>query len=329
LFSSKAPGDEPSPDESEQWEARLTEALKRAHDESIAPETWTSSLEEVRDCHVNLGHWEDAIAIEKKLLEVAPKETREQADCYHRLGSLELQMQHFAEARRYYHLALAIFYDIHGQDSFHRDMGKMLVGLGGICVHQGDSPELALPLLAQAEEHYRNHGMSVTTDTTIKPNSPHPEISVVLGNQALIHRMMGQHQVAIEKYKEMLVFLHQYESDNEEKRDDVQLQIADCLFAVNQLSPALDHFETLLENVKRRSRRGGGEDETETTATTAHEGVLRHHIGVIYSKQVRLEPTSASTEWRACRCCCCYCLSQSLTSFCCACTTRRAAWRMP
>jgi tetratricopeptide (TPR) repeat protein len=271
-FSSKAQ----EPDESEHWEARLKEALKKLDESTTttSPETWTASLEEVRDCYVSLGYLEDAVAVEKRLLGLA-KEKREQADCHHRLGSLQLQMQHFADARRYYQLALALFYEIHGQESFHREMGKLLVGLGGICVHQGE-PEQALPFLAQAEEHYRNHGMRVTGSQMIT-SDPHPEISVVLGNQALIHRMMGQHQVAIEKYKEMLVFLQHYESHDEEKRDQVQLQIADCLFAINQLGPALDHFQTLLENVKRR--RGGEE--------TAHEGVLRHHIGLIHSKQVR------------------------------------------
>lgn len=289
---------EPDEDESsELWEARLTKALQQLDDCTVGTETtWTapSLLEEVRDCYVSLGRLEDAMTMEMKLLELA-KDQREQADCYHRLGSLQLQMQHFADARRYYQLALALFYEIHGKDSFHREMGKLLVGLGGICVHQGD-PERALPLLAQAEEHYRQHGRRVTDpvimDSSITSDDddidgddgPHPEISVVLGNQALIHRMMGQHQVAIEKYKEMLVFLDQYESHNEEKKHEVQLQIADCLFAVNQLGPALDHFQILLDNLK--SRRGDEE--------TAQEGVLRYHIGVIHSKQVRNNPLGAT-----------------------------------
>jgi tetratricopeptide (TPR) repeat protein len=295
---------------------------------------------------------DDATAVEMKLLELFANDKddqREQADCYHRLGSLQLQMQHFADARRYYQLALALFYEIHGRDSFHREMGKLLVGLGGICVHQGD-PERALPLLAQAEEHYRQHGRRVTDpvimDSTITSDiddidddididdidGPHPEISVVLGNQALIHRMMGQHQVAIEKYKEMLVFLDRYETHNEEKKHEVQLQIADCLFAVNQLGPALDHFQILLDNLKSPSRRRGDDEET------AQEGVLRYHIGVIHSKQVRtyvllvvrtasesdivtFPPThfSFTLEWF-----CSYLLTTTTTT-----TDSRVAWKMP
>lgn len=266
------------------WEARLKDAWKLHNNTSSSdhPERYISSLEQVRDAYVNLGSWEDAFAMEEQLLKYTEKKREQTADAYHRMGSLQLQMQRFGEARRYYQLALAVFYDLHGRQSFHRDMGKMLIGLGGICVHQGD-PEQALPLLAQAEMHYANHGMSVTDDNNNTeqqpPPDPHPEISVVFNNQALIYRMMGQHQMAIEKYKKMLVFCETYESDNEEKRDHVQLQIADCLLAVNQLSPALEYFQTLLQNEVRRR---GGE-----ATSTAQEGMLRHHIGVIYSKQVR------------------------------------------
>jgi tetratricopeptide (TPR) repeat protein len=174
-------------------------------------------------------------------------------------------------------------------------MGKMLIGLGGICLHRGDFPQEALPYLEQAEMHYAYHGMCIDNDDTKgeqqqqqqqqQPPDPHPEISVVFNNQALIYRMMGQHHVGIEKYKKMLVFCEKYESDNEEKRDHIQLQIADCLFSVNQLSPSLDYFQTLLQNelTRQERRRHGGE---ENSASTSQEGMLRYHIGVIHSKQV-------------------------------------------
>lgn len=272
-------------DQEQLWEARLEDAWKLHNNISSYsdnPDVYVSSLEQVRDAYVNLGCWEDAFAVEEQLLTYTDKDKREQtADAYHRMGSLKLQMQHFGEARRYYQLALGTFYDLHGRHVFHRDMGKMLIGLGGICVHQGD-PEEALPFLAQAEMHYANHGMSVDNNDDINNNKtvlpdPHPEIAVVFNNQALIYRMMGQHQVAIEKYKKMLVYCEKFESDNEEKRDHIQLQIADCLFTVNQLNPALEYFQTLLQNELRRQ----GEENS-----TAQEGMLRHHIGVIHSKQV-------------------------------------------
>jgi tetratricopeptide (TPR) repeat protein len=195
-------------------------------------------------------------------------------------------------------------------------MGKMLIGLGGICLHRGDFPQEALPYLEQAEMHYSYHGMCIDNDDTKgeqqqQPPDPHPEISVVFNNQALIYRMMGQHHVAIEKYKKMLVFCEKYESDNEEKRDHIQLQIADCLFSVNQLSPSLDYFQTLLQNelTRQERRRHGGE---ENSTSTSQEGMLRYHIGVIHSKQVRTDTcthtfTSSPTLYILSiysRCCC-------------------------
>jgi len=257
-------------DSAQVWEECLKKALQHHKSTSVENNVndWISSLETVRDCYVNLGYWDDALRMEEQLLDVLT-ELQDQADCFHRMGSLHLQLQHFDKARIMYQAALEKFYEIHGHDSFHRDMGKLLIGLGGIRVHSGN-PEQALPYLAQAEEHYRNHG--IRRSDSEQPD-PHPELTTVLANQAVVHRMLGQHQVAIEKYKQIKAFV----DDDEEKKDELQFQIADCLFTLNQLSPALDHFETLLENEVRRR---GGEQ-------SAHQGALRHHIGVIHSKQVR------------------------------------------
>ena len=147
-----------------------------------------------------------------------------------------------------------------------------------------DNPQDALPYLAQAEEHYRNHGVS-RTDTT-QPEYPHEDLVTVLANQAVVSRMLGQHQVAIDKYQEIMAWVE----NDEEKRDEVAFQIADCLFSVNQLSPALDHLTTLLQNQVQRSNASG------YVSATAHEGALRHFIGVIHSKQSRMDEALRELE---------------------------------
>jgi tetratricopeptide (TPR) repeat protein len=266
--------------ENEEWQDRLKEALQHHQSMSLEKDktAWIASLEQVRDAHVHLGNWNEALNIEKQLLQHATV-PRDEADCFHRMGSLHLQMQHFDIAKKMYESALAKFYEIHGSDAFHADMGKLLVGLGGICVHS-NNPQDSLPYLAQAEEHYRNHGVCRTDATP--PEYPHEELVTVLANQAVVSRMLGQHQVAIDKYQEIMAWV----KDDEEKRDEVAFQIADCLFSINQLSPALDHLTTLLDNHVKRYPSG----------TTAHEGSLRHLIGVIHSKQSRMDEALRELE---------------------------------
>lgn len=274
-LASNTATDEDEEDSQEVWVERLKEALRKHESVSLENDktAWIQSVETVRDCYLHLGSFADALTMEQQLLDVVDA-YQDQADSLHRMGSLHLQLQHFDKAKRYYQAALDKFYTIHGHESFHKDMGKLLIGLGGICVHSGN-PDQALPYLAQAEEHYRNHGIS--RHDTEQPD-PHPEVTTVLANQAVVHRMLGQHQVAIDKYQEIMAFVEEENAPNKDvKRDELQFQIADCLFTLNQLSPALDHFETLLDNeIVRR-----GQEES------SHEGVLRHFIGVIHCKQVR------------------------------------------
>eukprot|EP00797_Seminavis_robusta_P022376 Sro356_g125230.1 guanine nucleotide exchange factor (295) ;mRNA; r:8508-9392 len=190
------------------------------------------------------------------------------AACIFRQGKLHMLLEDAVAANAKYQKALDLYRMEHNEQDYHADMGNVLVAMAGVEFHR-QHVDGCLQLLNQSEDHFRYHNSTATTTTT---QEPHPDLVKCLDNQGMMYRLKQDYQDALEKYQEALQIVVAGK-DPENKRQALQLHIADVLSSMDEIDGALEYYQTILD-----------EDQD-----PALEGVVLHAMGVLHAQQRQLE----------------------------------------
>ena len=234
-----------------------------------------ASLEHLRDCFEKLEYWEESFEAEVELESYA-NTSLELAHCIFRQGKLHMRAGNIVHANEKYQKALKMFQIERGADIHHADIGNVLVAMAGVHFHRQD-PDECMGVLEEAEDHFRKHEQQPIDDRGATHNhkqDPHPDIVKCLDNQGMIYRMQGDFYSALEKFEEALAVVGH---SGFEKRQSLQMHIADMLSALDDIDSAIHYYQKILKEDKDRR---GSDDETELDA------VILHSIGLLHSQQV-------------------------------------------
>jgi tetratricopeptide (TPR) repeat protein len=274
-------------DELDELERALKSALELYQSLSPNDPRARPALEAVRDCYENMLYWDDALAAEQaleELLLVEEDDEEQQAARAYRRGKLYMRLQNLVEASRYYKEALNIYERIY-PESYRAEKGNVLISIAGIRFHR-EQLQASLQLLMEAEPHFRKHGLLQTSEAAANdletPNlgKPHVDLVKCLQHQGLLHRTTEDFAAALNAYQEALHILETfYCSDTEnvvqERRQGLQMDVADMRSALDEFDSALAMYETILSEDKERRQRNGDKE------STALDGVMLHSMGKI------------------------------------------------
>jgi tetratricopeptide (TPR) repeat protein len=144
-----------------------------------------------------------------------------------------------------------------------------------------------------------NHGNGASAVTT----APHPDLVKCLDHQAMMYRLKGDYPTSLAKYQEALQLLqvliennndhnngmhdtdHTDHTELHDKRQSLQLHIADVLGTMDDVEGALAMYQTILDQDRHRNN-----NKTDATAADpALEGVILHSMGCLHMQQRKLE----------------------------------------
>jgi len=282
-----------------------------------------ASLETMRDALEALEYWEDALLIEEELEGLATC-ALESAACIFRQGKLlvrqELDLQGYARYQKALEIftlehnnrnnvaaaAAAAVVDSDDEDDdvyFHADIGNVIVAMAGVHFSQGNVDE-CLTTLDAAEDHFRNHGTKKSERPSFlswtPQTEPHPDLVKCLDNQGMMLRFQEDYYGALTKYEEALDVLGDRDV---EKRQALQMHIADMLKCVDDIDGAITYYEKILAEDKarrrrqRRRRQSNGdddvdddeEDNTHEDEETVFDGIVLYNLGTLHSQQRQLD----------------------------------------
>lgn len=239
-------------------------------DPGLSNEDIKRSLENLRDCFEALEYWEESLHVEQELESYAGT-SLELSESIFRQGKLCMRMGDPIHASEKYQRALDRFRIEHGE-IYHADVGNVLVAIAGVHYHR-ENPDECMQVLEEAEQHFRKHGLS-QSDTYELEQDPHPDLVKCLDNQGMIFRFREDFNSALEKFEEALALV---EPNNYEKRQTLQMHIADMLSALDDVDSGIYYYQKILKEDKERR---GSDEETELDA------VIRHSIGLLHSQEV-------------------------------------------
>jgi tetratricopeptide (TPR) repeat protein len=263
-----------------------------------------ASLQELRDCYENLTYWEDALTVEQALLQDFLISETDRAASLYRQGKLHMRMQQVPDAARYYQQAIALYQAAYSSSNdndndsvlYHADIGNILISMAGVHFHR-NKLDSALSVLIESEEHFRKHGQepsrTITTNTDNNHVVPHWDLVKCLQHQGLVYRMQEDYVLALEKYQEGLQAMTSFFSvpdipndddkaaDRAEKRQSLQMDIADMHAALDEPDEALVLYETIMKE--------DGERREDPSQDTALDGVMLHNMGKIRAQQGQKE----------------------------------------
>ncbi|CAB9528239.1 guanine nucleotide exchange factor [Seminavis robusta] len=241
-------------------------------DDTSTPETsqdMQDSLLHLRTCLESLEYWDDQLMVEQQL-EWYAQSSLDLAACIFRQGKLHMLLEDAVAANAKYQKALELYRMEHSGQEFHADIGNVLVAMAGVEFHR-QHVDGCLQLLNQSEDHFRYH--HTTTAITTTTQEPHPDLVKCLDNQGMMYRLKQDYQDALEKYQEALQIVVAGAKDPENKRQALQLHIADVLSSMDEIDGALEYYQTI-------------RDEDQDPAL---EGVVLHAMGVLHAQQRQLE----------------------------------------
>jgi tetratricopeptide (TPR) repeat protein len=159
-----------------------------------------------------------------------------------------------------------------------------------------------MAVLEEAEDHFRKHDQPIMNSGNSEGsnNNPHPDLVKCLDNQGMMYRLQEDFHNALEKFEEALAVVGRSDI---EKRQSLQMHIADMLSALDDVDGAIFYYQKILKEDKEER---GSDDETELDA------VIWHSIGLLHSHQVRYSRRFAYFIRFFCCVLCCVQLSCSL-----------------
>lgn len=261
----------------EQLERDLQQALDHYQEcletkEKTAPETLVAMLHELRTIYEALEYWEQALTLEHVLLQEhsSTMTSLEKADTIYRQGKLHMRLGDLSQASKLYQRALE---SLQTEWEATRDcdvsplIGNLLISKAGIDFHKGRLQE-SLETLHKSEPYFRSD------------NGPHVDLVKCIQHQGLLHRSMQDFASARDKYEEGLEILEGLKDKLDaalfhEKRQSLQLDLADMLAALDDSELACDLYQTILEEDQKHSQ---------STEPTALEGIILHNLGRIHAQ---------------------------------------------
>jgi tetratricopeptide (TPR) repeat protein len=217
-------------------------ALKRAL-ESYPDDTY-GVLDDLQHAYMDLGYWQEALGIERTKCQDYLPDTDEYADSIHAQGKLFLRQQDFRNAQKLY--AQALEYFTVTNNSVQR--GHVLISMAGWHYFRNRLDD-SLELLCESES-------LLDTNPTL--------LVKCLDNQGLIHRLWGDYETALDKYRQALQVVV-----DEETRQALTLHVADMLSALEEMDQALQVYRELFESTQNQGM----------------QGVLLHNIAMIHVDQ--------------------------------------------
>jgi tetratricopeptide (TPR) repeat protein len=178
--------------------------------------------------------------------------------------------------------------DTHGDDpSWNKRsplIGNIQISRAGVHFHRGRLME-SLQTLQESEAHFVNHKDD--------GGPPHVDLIKCLQHQGLVHRSMHDYELASQAYTRALTVLdnlqHQDSSTTlgeapptmdatasyiyHERRQGLQLDLADMLAAMDQNEPACNLYQQILDDDRRKSNE-----------RTALQGILLHNLGRLHAQ---------------------------------------------
>jgi tetratricopeptide (TPR) repeat protein len=213
------------------------------------------------------------------------------ASCIYRQGKLHMLMTDPMQASIQYQRALELLQMEFGNHHYHADIGNVLLAKAGL-EFQRQQIDKALQLLLESELHYRNHDRPQEPSSNPRKGdihkgatTPHPDLVKCLDYQAMMYRLKGDYPTSLEKYQDALQLLINgmtvTDMDLQEKRQSLQLHIADVLGTMDDIDGALSYYQTILDQDRQQNRTA--------TADPALEGVILHSMGSLYMQQRKLD----------------------------------------
>jgi tetratricopeptide (TPR) repeat protein len=238
------------------FSASSSKILKQV-DEELSPEELTlkRALESYRDdtdgflddlqqAYMDLGYWKEALGIEQTKCRDYSQDTDEYADSIHAQGKLFLRQEDFRNAQKLYAEALEYF----TVNNNNVQRGHVLISMAGWHYFRNRLDE-SLELLCESES-------LLDTNPTL--------LVKCLDNQGLIHRLWGDYEMALDKYRQALQVVV-----DEETRQALSLHVADMLSALEEMDQALEVYTELFESTQNQGM----------------QGVLLHNIAMIHVDQ--------------------------------------------
>lgn len=228
-------------------------------------------LERLQQAYMNLLYWGEALHVEECKCRLWYKEgTDEYADSIHAQGKLYLRQENFAEAKRLYELALDYFSShtmAEATPQRQQQRGHVLISLAGWHFFRQDL-ERAMTMLEAAEPL-----LDVNPALLVK----------CLDNQGLVHRMWGDFDAALDKYRQALQVVAGVDLEMERA---LQLHVADMLVALEEPDEALEIYKGLLARLEEENHKRGKEDGGQQQGDdVGMKGVLWHNIASIHMEQ--------------------------------------------
>jgi tetratricopeptide (TPR) repeat protein len=229
------------------------------------------SLESIRSKQFDLEMWEDCLKTEKELYETFYREESltDIAESHGRLGTLYSKIKYYSDGLKHLEKALSCW-QRHHANMFHVKVGDAWNALAALRGEELDL-ENATKCLSMAEPHYRYHGERMidfgqtnsNENDSYVPPTPHPDLRLVLENQAHLLRLQNLHKDALNIYHEV---------ENLWGRDrDSSLDIADCLMATGEYLEAKKLYENVWKTL----------DPEDTEHIVIMSAVL-HQMGMIF-----------------------------------------------
>jgi tetratricopeptide (TPR) repeat protein len=238
------------------FSASSSKILKQADDE-LSPEELAlkrtlesyrddidGTLDDLQQAYMGLGYWQEALGVEQTKCRDYSPDTDEYADSIHAQGKLFLRQEDFRNAQKLY--AQALEYFTVNDNNVQR--GHVLISMAGWHYFRNRLDE-SLELLCEAES-------LLDTNPTL--------LVKCLDNQGLIHRLWGDYETALDKYRQALQVVV-----DEETRQALSLHVADMLSALEESDQALEVYQELFES----------------TQNEGMQGVLLHNIAMIHVDQ--------------------------------------------
>jgi tetratricopeptide (TPR) repeat protein len=228
-------------------ELTLKESLKNYQKEKDNETSLPHLLEDLQQAYMDLGYWEEALGVERtKCADFFQPNTDEYADSIHAQGKFSLRQEDFKNSKRLYEQALDYFTNT--QNDVQR--GHVLISLAGWYFFRDQ--------LTEAMQHLQDSEALLDSNPSL--------LVKCLDNQGLIHRLWGEYDTALDKYRQALQVVA-----DDDTRQALNFHVADMLVALEEPDQALDVYQELL---------------LETKASNAGmQGVLLHNIATIHVDQ--------------------------------------------
>ncbi|GKY96298.1 hypothetical protein MPSEU_000589500 [Mayamaea pseudoterrestris] len=252
------------------------ESNEQSQSQSQQQQQLKDSLLQLRIIYESLEYWDQALRLEEIYFERHQHDMTlaERADAVYRQGKLSMRMNDLSQANRHYQQALKMLQqDFNAEDDSAVSplIGNIIISMSGIHYHRGRLED-SLQTLLKAEPYF-----------TPSNSPPHVDLVKCIQHQGLLHRSMQQFQEASDKYRQALGVLNTLRLTLEEpvfyeKRQNVQLDLADVLAVLDENEQACDLYKEILQQNQAR------QTSNENHEFTILDGVILHNLGRIHAQ---------------------------------------------